>query len=736
MAIANPTVWYVRDNSTLHTETGMTNAAIPGSVGWSGMTAWAASTSYAPGTIRRQTARSFVGTGSRSTTTVTISAVTSGAIYLGQELVTAAGVSLGTVTALGSGTGGTGTYTVSGSGTVASTTINGGFLQGNQLAFVATQATAQNSGTTEPDWSKGNAKGSKITDGSVTWVECTGQPGVNGDITNTPNWSASQTAAVGQIIKDLAGTHLFICTTAGTTKSGGEPTWVTTSAGSTTTDNSVTWTYIGASFSAWAAPLATISQSNTWLANGSTVYAGDDHQENWAGGTSIGPVAGTDASPVILYSIDHTASLPPSSNFLAGAEIRSATSASNGALTITGSAAHWFGFTFNAGVGQSGTGGLTLPSSGWTLFDNCSFKISATGSTNTLQVGNGGNGTIDLNTCTFTLGATGQTIRVNALGGARLRNCSLSGGSTPTTLFSSSSGGGAIFEGCDFSSVTGTVMPAQSGGSGFLGALFADCKFAGGATYAASPGGASGTFIDIVRSSSDTKTYIQRRYTYPGSLVEESTIIRTGGASDGTTGISWNINTNANALWGRQFEAFPIVIWNPTTAGNVTVTICGIINAAAVPNNDDIWMDVEYLGSSAAPLGSYATTNRAATASGTALTADSTSAWDGQASARVNGHTYSIGDVIKVATNPGRLFFCTTGGAAAGSEPGGYASAVDGGSVTDNVAVFRAGCRFKLAVTLGPTTPPQPQLAGYLQAAIKAGKATGNWYIDPLITLS
>jgi hypothetical protein len=60
-------------------------------------------------------------TGSISTTTLTVSAVASGTIEVGQAITTGAGVTAGTIiTALGTGTGGTGTYTVSDSQTVGS----------------------------------------------------------------------------------------------------------------------------------------------------------------------------------------------------------------------------------------------------------------------------------------------------------------------------------------------------------------------------------------------------------------------------------------------------------------------------------------------------------------------------------------------------------------------------------------------------------------------------------------
>ena len=64
-----------------------------------------------------------VVTGSRSGTTLNVTAVTSGTLAVGQ-LLSGTGITSGTViTALGTGTGGTGTYTVNLSQTVASTTV-------------------------------------------------------------------------------------------------------------------------------------------------------------------------------------------------------------------------------------------------------------------------------------------------------------------------------------------------------------------------------------------------------------------------------------------------------------------------------------------------------------------------------------------------------------------------------------------------------------------------------------
>jgi hypothetical protein len=97
-------------------------------------------------------------TGSISGTTLTVSAVTSGVLYVGQT-IQGAGVTVNTmVTALGTGTGGAGTYTVSASQTIASRTLyalnftqipstDGAFSGGNTVDIVDNYFVYNNPGT-------------------------------------------------------------------------------------------------------------------------------------------------------------------------------------------------------------------------------------------------------------------------------------------------------------------------------------------------------------------------------------------------------------------------------------------------------------------------------------------------------------------------------------------------------------------------------------------------------------
>lgn len=95
-----------------------TNATTKGQKVFASLTDGRVSTADAGATIAAASV-----TGAIAGTTLTVSAVGSGTLVVGQQ-ITGTGVAAGTyIIALGTGTGGTGTYTVSSSQTVSSTTI-------------------------------------------------------------------------------------------------------------------------------------------------------------------------------------------------------------------------------------------------------------------------------------------------------------------------------------------------------------------------------------------------------------------------------------------------------------------------------------------------------------------------------------------------------------------------------------------------------------------------------------
>jgi len=134
---------------------------------------------------------SAIFTGSISTTTLTVSSVLSGTIAVGQAIF-GQGIAQNTViTALGTGTGGTGTYTISNSQTVASTTINSVDAPAVVTASIA-GTTMTVSAVTSGTLAVGQTlEGANVTNGTIIVEQLTGSPPGG---TGTYEVSASQTA--------------------------------------------------------------------------------------------------------------------------------------------------------------------------------------------------------------------------------------------------------------------------------------------------------------------------------------------------------------------------------------------------------------------------------------------------------------------------------------------------------------------------------------------------------------
>jgi hypothetical protein len=133
---------------------------------------------------------SAIFTGSISSTTLTVTSVQSGTIAIGQAIFGQGVAQNSVITALGTGTGGVGTYTVSDSQTVASTAINSvaspaivtGAISGTTLTVSAVTSGTLKIGQT--------IEGSGVTDGTIITAFGTGSGGAG-----TYTVSASQTVS-------------------------------------------------------------------------------------------------------------------------------------------------------------------------------------------------------------------------------------------------------------------------------------------------------------------------------------------------------------------------------------------------------------------------------------------------------------------------------------------------------------------------------------------------------------
>jgi len=95
-----------------------------------------------------------------------------------------------------------------------------------------------------------------------------------------------------------------------------------------------------------------------------------------------------------------------------------------------------------------------------------------------------------------------------------------------------------------------------------------------------------------------------------GTVQAESTIIRTGGASDGVQGISWKMVSSNQIFEGFTCLTSPTInLWNTSTSP-ITLTVHGIIDSAVNLQDDEVYLEVEYPADTTSGLGTLKTTQK------------------------------------------------------------------------------------------------------------------------------
>ena len=510
---------------------------------------------------------------------------------------------------------------------------------GNERLYVCTQAGT--TGAVEPTWTY--TRGAiQTTDGTVIWQECSGQPSMCGDLTNTTRWAALKAAysssVLGQVVTDVAADYYFICTAAGTL-SASEPTWVKT-AGLTTTDSGTTWTCLGAVggfTTAFGAPHARLANAftATWGAAGNTFAIASNHAET-QGATLTLNSPGTAASPCAAYCISSTTTL--ASPTLATTATISTTGAFSIKIVTVSSFTFYYGIGFSAGSGSSNASILICPSGGSagvseaTYFEHCSFILNNTSTSPRIYIGTDQNSAFDeqnnFTSCSFIFGSTSQNLRMYG-GFNNLFSCSFApSGVAPTTLFSLTGcdcGGVFTVRDCDLSTITGTILSVTNNASQVF--LLENCVLHSSVALT------TGTFASIgaaqfkLHNCDSANTNYRYYYgNYAGVVQQETTIVRTGGATDGTTPISWNITSSANAKFVQPFVSEEIAQWSDLTSGSHTATFYLTSNTSL--DNSMFWAEIETLGTSGFPLGVITNSRVTPLGSASGLTSDS-STWGG-----------------------------------------------------------------------------------------------------------
>jgi hypothetical protein len=362
----------------------------------------------------------------------------------------------------------------------------------------------------------------------------------------------------------------------------------------------------------WTNAFTTLTAAYSGKAAGDVFYVAQDHAESTASAVTLTP-PGTAAAPSRTICVNKAGTVPPVSADLRTTATVSTTGANN--LTIAGTVNYFEGIAFQAGSGAVNASLLVMTGGGIGVFKNCALRQISTNSVSggiSIGIQNGASLVRMENTSI----EPGNTSTITQFRGRLIWRDTPSAVTTRLANINFGAARTITIEGCDFSGFA-SVFSTDSGPGTIV---FRNCKLHASNTFTATSA-AFGLFHLVNCDSGDTN-YRTESHQYGASLTTETTTVRTGGASDGTTTIAWKIDPNANNDRDIPFECFPISIWNETV-GSVTVTIEGTWAGGAVPTTADIWMDVEYLGTSGFPLSTFAEGLADSLAAGTNHTASS-----------------------------------------------------------------------------------------------------------------
>lgn len=412
------------------------------------------------------------------------------------------------------------------------------------------------------------------------------------------------------------------CTTGGT--STGTPTWSAsvTQDVTTVTQNGVVWTARKPGFSSgttanWAFATIYLDYGVNAATGGDTVYVSDGHDETISD-MSVGHSGATKAAPIKIICADDSVAPPTAS--ATTAIVRNTT----GHGYITGSL-YVYGITFKHGNSSNGGYILYLSHQSYILrqhFVKCTFEnISTQSLGNWFQVGTteACSGRVFFDECNLIIPSGGNQLnsRVQIMAECEWRGGAFTysgGGTYPATAIFyciNSNGTNLLFTGIDFSAWTGNSTDFFEPINQFREhCVLRDCKLWSGwtgdlATTTSLP--AAGRFSMYNCDNADTNYRLMILDPY-GLITDETTIVRTGGATDGTTPIAWKMAANSSANDANGFlYSDEIVVWNETVGSSVTATVEILHDSATNLKENEVWLEITYLGATDRPLASRVT---------------------------------------------------------------------------------------------------------------------------------
>jgi hypothetical protein len=268
-----------------------------------------------------------------------------------------------------------------------------------------------------------------------------------------------------------------------------------------------------------------------------------------------------------------------------------------------------YGVTFKTGDGTSNfsanfqaTPSGTTNNYGKAIYNKCTFIINSTNASNFIKFGGGFSTVNELIDCLFQFGSVSQFLTLS-YGSPSFVNCGLIGSVFPTTLFNMLAADTISISGCDFSASTNLVKLAN----GVKTVIFALNSFLPATINSTTIDRAGMLDFEAHSCASTDHTYFYKKVVHEGTIVHDvSVYLTSGGAttkdSDGSN-VNYSLNltsaantyncSTSNPLYSPWFHV-PVF-----STGSKTFSIKVAHEQAAVLKDNEVWMEVEYMGGTA-----------------------------------------------------------------------------------------------------------------------------------------
>ena len=383
--------------------------------------------------------------------------------------------------------------------------------------------------------------------------------------------------------------------------------------------------------STWALAKATLTAALAAAGAGGTVYVSQNHAESQASdmvltaSSSSGSISGI----ICVQDGGGSPAEPPT------------TVATTATVSTTGSTpisfvgfGYVYGITFSAGtLGNSNNINFQSTAPWWWKLENCLLTFAGSITSSRVDIGAGSSGIdgqlLELVNTPIELLYVTQLIDLNA--NLIWRNtASALPGVAPTLLFRPVHiTSDVLLHGVDLSTAGSGKTLFSSSVDGAHKIKFVNCKFGASVVIAGGTVASQGaTEVEVVNCDSADTNYRYYKKVYQGEIFQETTIVRTGGASDGTTPISRKMVSTSDSRFESPLVLEGLYVWNETVGSSVTVTVEIILDdISGALNDDEVWLEIEYLGTSGFPLSLFASDRAADILASPAAQESSSVAW-------------------------------------------------------------------------------------------------------------